>query len=326
MLVDRFNRKINYLRVSLTDRCNLRCIYCMPAEGGKKLMHREILRYEELLRVVRIAVKLGIDKIRLTGGELFVRKGAMEFIKMLASIEGIKDISITSNGVLLSEYLDALWESGIKRLNISLDSLNKEMFKRITRFDYFDRVLEGIERAKNIGFHPIKINTVVMKGINDREILDFGRLAIKEPYHIRFIEYMPVGLDLKNPNYISNSAVKSTLVNNLGPMSPILQGRYDGPAKRYQFHEGKGEIGFISAISNSFCSTCTRLRLTADGKILPCLLSNIEVDIREPLRRGCLDEELIKVFQHAVRIKPKSHPLNLEGNERVHRKMCSIGG
>jgi GTP 3',8-cyclase len=326
MLVDRFNRKINYLRVSLTDRCNLRCIYCMPAEGEKKLMHREILRYEELLRVIRIAVKLGIDKIRLTGGEPFVRKGAVDFIKMLASIEGIKDISITTNGVLLSEYLDDLWQSGIRRLNISIDSLNKKTFKEITRFDYFDQVLEGIEKAKNMGFHPIKINTVVMKGINDREILDFGRLAIKEPYHIRFIEYMPIGLDLKDPNFISNSAVKSTLVDNLGPMSPVLQGRYDGPAKRYHFHEGEGEIGFISAISNSFCSTCNRLRLTADGKILPCLLSNIEADIREPLRKGCLDEELIKVFQYAVSIKPKSHHLNMVGHQMVHRKMCSIGG
>ena len=326
MLVDRFNRKINYLRISLTDRCNLRCMYCMPAEGEKKLMHREILRYEELLRIVRIAVKLGIDKIRLTGGEPFVRKGIENFIPMLTAIDGINDVSVTTNGVLLPEYLDILWASGIKRLNISIDSLNQATFRDITRFDYFDRVLSGIEKARDMGFYPIKLNMVVIKGINDGEILDFGLLAIEQPYHIRFIEYMPIGLDSKNSNFISNSNIKSTLVNNLGPMSPILQGKYDGPAKKFKFLGGKGEIGFISAISSSFCSACNRLRLTADGKILPCLLSNIETDIREPLRKGCLDEEFIKVFQDAVRLKPKSHPLNLEGNQRVHRKMCSIGG
>ena len=326
MLVDRFNRKINYLRISLTDRCNLRCMYCMPVEGEKKLMHREILRYEELLRIVRIAIKLGIDKIRLTGGEPFVRKGFKEFIPMLTALDGIKDVSITTNGVLLSEYLDVLRTSGIKRLNISIDSLNRATFREITRFDYFDHVLRGIEKARDMGFYPIKLNIVVMKGINDGEILDFGRLAIEQPYHIRFIEYMPIGLDSKNPDFISNSGIKNTIVNNLGPMSPVLQGKYDGPAKRFKFHGGKGEVGFISAISSSFCSSCNRLRLTADGKILPCLLSNIETDIREPLRRGCLDEELIKVFQDAVHLKPKSHPMNLEGHQRVHRKMCSIGG
>jgi len=326
VLIDRFDRRINYLRISLTDRCNLRCIYCMPPEGERKLRHRDILRYEELLRIARIAIKLGINKIRLTGGEPLVRKGIQEFIPMLTALNGLDDVSLTTNGVCLKDNLEILKAAGIKRINVSLDSLKRLNFKLITRFDYFNEVWEGIEKARDMGFYPIKINIVIMKGINDNEVLDFARLAIDQPYHIRFIEYMPIGLDSKNPDFISNSGIKNTLVNNLGPMSPVLQGKYDGPAKRFKFHGGKGEIGFISAISSSFCSDCNRLRLTADGKILPCLLSNIETDIREPLRRGCLDEELIKVFQDAVHLKPKSHPMNLEGHQRVHRKMCSIGG
>ena len=326
MLIDRFDRRINYLRISLTDRCNLRCIYCMPPEGERKLRHRDILRYEELLRIARIAIKLGINKIRLTGGEPLVRKGIQEFIPMLMALNGLDDVSLTTNGVCLKDNLEILKAAGIKRINVSLDSLKRLNFKLITRFDYFNEVWEGIEKARDMGFYPIKINIVIMKGINDNEVLDFARLAIDQPYHIRFIEYMPIGLDSKNPDFISNSGIKNTLVNNLGPMLPVLQGKYDGPAKRFKFHGGKGEIGFISAISSSFCSDCNRLRLTADGKILPCLLSNIETDIREPLRRGCLDEELIKVFQDAVHLKPKSHPMNLEGHQRVHRKMCSIGG
>jgi len=326
VLVDRFNRRINYLRISLTDRCNLRCVYCMPTEGDRKLRHKDILRYEEILRIARIGIKLGITKIRLTGGEPLVRKGVQEFIPMLTSLEGLEDVSLTTNGVLLRENLEMLKSAGITRINVSLDSLKRLNFKYITRFDYFNKVWEGIEEARDMGFYPIKLNMVVMKGMNDGEILDFGRLAIEQPYHIRFIEYMPIGLDLKSTNFISNGEIKDTLVNNLGPLLPVVQGKHDGPAKRLKFQGGKGEVGFISAVSDFFCSTCNRLRLTADGKILPCLLSNREVDIKEPLRKGCLDEALIKAFQDAVRLKPKSHLLNLEGHQRVYRKMCSIGG
>jgi GTP 3',8-cyclase len=326
VLIDRFKRRINYLRISLTDRCNLRCIYCMPPEGDRKLRHKDVLRYEEILRIVRIGIKLGITKIRLTGGEPLVRKGVQEFIPMLTSLDGLEDVSLTTNGVLLGENLEILKSAGITRINVSLDSLKRLNFKYITRFDHFNEVWEGIEKARDMGFYPIKLNMVVMKGMNDGEIIDFGRLAIEQPYHIRFIEYMPIGLDLERTNFISNIEIKETLVNNLGPLSPVIQGTYDGPAPRFKFHGGKGEVGFISAISDSFCSSCNRLRLTADGKILPCLLSNIDIDIKEPLRLGCLDEALIKVFQDAVRLKPRSHLLNLEGYKRVYRKMCSIGG
>ena len=326
MLVDRFNRRINYLRISITDRCNLRCIYCVPPFGERKLRHKDILRYEELLRIARIAIKLGITKIRLTGGEPLVRRGVQEFIPMLAALEGLEDVSITTNGVFLKENLGILKTAGIKRLNISIDSLDREKFKRITRFDYFNKVWEGIETARDMGFYPIKLNVVMMKGINDDEVLDFGGLALEQAYHLRFIECMPVGLEENSLAFIPNAEIEKTLIDTFGPLIAISPGLHDGPATRFRFEKGKGEIGFISAISHSFCQECNRLRLTANGIILPCLLSNTEVDIKDPLRRGCLDEELIKVFQDAVHLKPKSHPLNPEGNQRVHRKMCSIGG
>jgi len=326
MLIDRFDRRINYLRISLTDRCNLRCIYCMPPEGERKLRHKEILRYEELLRIARIAIKLGINKIRLTGGEPLVRKGIQEFIPMLTALNGLDDVSLTTNGVYLKDNLEILKAAGIKRINVSLDSLKRLNFKLITRFDYFNEVWEGIEKAKDMGFYPIKINIVIMKGINDNEVLDFARLAIDQPYHIRFIECMPIGLQTNSTAFISNSEIEKAIVDRFGPLIPLSHGQSDGPAARFRFDGGKGEMGFISAISDPFCKDCNRLRLTANGIILPCLLSNTEVDIKDPLRRGCLDEELIKAFQDAVHLKPKSHPLNPEGNQRVHRKMCSIGG
>ena len=326
MLVDRFDRRIEYLRVSITDRCNLRCIYCTPPFGEKKLRHKEILRYEEFLRIVRIAIKLGINKIRLTGGEPLVRKGVQEFIPMLTALKGLDDVSLTTNGIYLKDNLDMLKAAGIKRINVSIDSLNRAKFKRITRFDYLTRVWEGIEKARDMGFYPIKLNVVMMKGMNDDEILNFGSLAIEQPYHIRFIECMPLGPQENNLAFIPNSEIEEALVNRFGPLIPFSSGPNDGPAKRFGFDGGKGEIGFISPISNSFCQDCSRLRLTANGMLLPCLLSNGEANIKDPLRKGCLDEELIEVFLKAVNLKPERHPLSLDNHQNVHRKMCSIGG
>ncbi len=326
MLIDRFNRKINYLRMSLTDRCNLRCVYCMPPFGERKLRHKDILRYEELLRIARIAIKLGITKIRLTGGEPLVRRGVGEFIPALTALEGLEDVSITTNGILLKANLKMLKDAGIRRLNISIDSLDREKFKGITRSDHFEDVWEGIQLAREMGFSPIKLNVVMMKGINDNEVLDFGRLALDEPYHIRFIECMPVGLEANNLAFIPNEAVERALVDAYGPLIPVSRTAHDGPAARVRFESGKGEIGFISAISHSFCQSCNRLRLTANGMLLPCLLSDTEVSIKDPLRRGCLDGELVEVFKKAVRQKPACHPLNRQNHQKVHRKMCSVGG
>ncbi len=326
MLVDGFNRRINYLRISVTDRCNLRCMYCLPPSGERKLKHKDILRYEELLRIVRIAIKLGINKVRLTGGEPFVRKGIGEFIPMLTSMEGLDDVSLTTNGVYLKDNLDTLKAAGIKRINVSIDSLKRLNFKLITRYDSFTKVWEGIEKARDMGFSPVKLNVVVMKGINDNEVLDFGRLAIEHPYHIRFIECMPIGLRANTVAFTPNAEVEKALRGKFGPLVPVSPGENDGPARRFRFEGGRGEIGFISPISHSFCQDCNRVRLTANGMILPCLLSDREVSIKDPLRRGCLDDELIQVFRKAVNLKPQSHPLNLDNHPRIQRKMCSIGG
>jgi cyclic pyranopterin phosphate synthase len=326
VLVDGFGRKINYLRMSVTDKCNLRCIYCMPPFGQRKLKHKDILRYEELLRIARIAITLGITKIRLTGGEPLVRKGVHEFIPMLTALKGLTDVSITTNGVLLKQNLQMLKAAGITRLNISIDSLDRRKFEKITRFDHLDKVWEGIASARDMGFHPIKLNVVMMKGVNDDEILDFGRLALEQPYHLRFIECMPIGLETNNLAFIANQEVEKALVDAYGPLIPVSRGPYDGPAERFRFEQGTGEIGFVSAISHSFCHDCNRLRLTANGMLLPCLLSDMEVSIKDPLRRGCLDGELIEVFRKAVRLKPACHPLNGQNNQKVHRKMCSVGG
>ena len=225
MLVDRFDRKISYLRISITDRCNLRCIYCIPPEGERKLRHKEILRYEELLRIVRIGIKLGIKKIRLTGGEPLIRKGVQEFIPMLAALKGINDISLTTNGVYLRDNLEMLKAAGIKRINVSLDSLKRLNFKLITQFDYFNEVWEGIEKARDMGFYPIKLNVVIMKGINDNEVLDFGRLAIEQPYHIRFIECMPIGFESNSMAFIPNSEIEKTLIDTFGPLIPVVPGQ-----------------------------------------------------------------------------------------------------
>ncbi len=326
MLVDRFNRNINYLRISVTDRCNLRCIYCTPPTGEKKLSHRKILRYEEILRITRIAVKLGITKLRITGGEPFVRRDIHYLIKMLASIEGLKDLSLTTNGVLLSENLEKLRHWGIKRINVSLDSLDRDKYQKITGLDYLDRVWRGIENARDMGFRPIKLNVVAMKGINDDEFLDFGRLAIEQPFHVRFIEFMPIGSGGNNLKFIPCSEIKKILTDKYGPLLPVRVEKGGGPSRRFRFREGKGEIGFISAISRPFCRQCNRLRITANGKILPCLLSGDELDIKGLLRTGCLDEEITGLLIKAVNQKPEGHTLRPESENRVLRKMCSIGG
>jgi cyclic pyranopterin phosphate synthase len=326
ILIDTFNRGINYLRISITDRCNLRCIYCMPPFGERKLRHKDILRYEEVLRIARIAIKLGVTKIRLTGGEPLIRKGVQEFIPMLTALRGLEDVSITTNGVLLKGNLGMLKAAGIKRLNISIDSLKREKFKQITRFDHFKEVWDGIEKARDMGFSPIKLNVVMMKGVNEDEVLDFGRLALEQPYHLRFIECMPIGLQANSLTFIPNSKTRDALVDAFGPLIPVSPGPHDGPAQRFRFDGGKGEIGFISAISHSFCDYCNRLRLTANGMLLPCLLSNAEVSIKDPIRRGCLDDALIEAFQRAVNLKPRCHSLDLDDQQKVHRKMCSVGG
>lgn len=328
MLLDSYKRRLNYLRISLTDRCNLRCVYCMPEKGVPKIFHEDILTYEELLRLARLSIRLGIEKIRLTGGEPLVRKNLIDFISTLKTIAGIQDISMTTNGVLLADQAQALWQAGIKRINVSLDTLNREKFSRITRFDFYDQVWEGIQEAERIGFSPIKINVVAMRGINDDEILSFGRLSLEKPYHIRFIEFMPLGEEngWKAERFISSEDTLQKL-QTLGPLYPVNGRGLDGPAKRMAFAGAKGEIGLISPISEHFCPSCNRLRLTAEGLLRVCIFSDRETDLRTPLRQGASDEQLEAVIQEAILQKPKEHPVQLGPLPRkCQRQMSKIGG
>jgi len=322
------NRVINYLRISITDRCNLRCMYCMPEDGIDFIPHENIMRYEEILHIVRLSVQKGIRKIRLTGGEPLVRKGLLGFLRQLNDIEGLKEITLTTNGVLLKELAAGIKECGVKRLNISLDSLKKERFAYITGRDMFDQVWAGIEEAERLGFDPIKINIVAMKGVNDDEIKDFARLTMTKPYHVRFIEHMPVGEDngWKAENFISVLEIYN-IIETIGKLHQITtRTLLDGPAQRFKLEGAKGEIGLIGALSNHFCAICNRLRLTADGHIRGCLFSDEETDIKTPLRNNEGDEKILSLIDTAIRNKPLQHNLNVSGIRSCARRMSSIGG
>jgi cyclic pyranopterin phosphate synthase len=325
-LNDRYNRHINYLRVSVTDRCNLNCIYCRPAGTMPKFSHDDILRYEEQVRIIRIFSQLGLSKIRITGGEPLVRKGLIGFLGQVSSIPGITDFSLTTNGVLLSQHLDDIKACGIRRLNISLDTLDREKFKKITGHDRVDLVWNAILQAHAMGFYPIKINVVALRGINEDEITKLAELTFSFPFHVRFIEQMPIGnasLDARKPLLADDLRA---ILSGLGPMVPLNNSKFDGPAKRYKIEKALGEIGIISPISHHFCETCNRLRLTANGRLRPCLLSDYSEDLKGPLRAGCSDEDLIAVIFRCLKNKPSNHRI-LSGNRgTVLSQMSSIGG
>jgi cyclic pyranopterin phosphate synthase len=326
-LLDNNHRIINYLRLSVTDRCNLRCIYCMPAEGVKFNPHHEILTYEEMLRIVRLCVQRGIRKVRLTGGEPLVRKGIISFIEKLCLIGGLEEITLTTNGVLLKDFAHPLRESGIRRINVSMDTLRLERFRQITRRDYFDRVWEGIEEAESTGFEQIKINVVAIRGVNDDEILDFARLVYKKPYHVRFIELMPVGEKnaWTNEKFVTIEEIFQQ-IQSLGPIRRVDSGPLDGPALRYTLEGAKGEIGLIGALSHHFCETCNRLRLTADGHLRGCIFSDNETDIKTPLRQDRGDNHLLELITETILNKPKDHGLDIYNPRKCVRSMNSIGG
>jgi cyclic pyranopterin phosphate synthase len=325
-LEDRFSRRLNYLRISVTDRCNLRCIYCVPRETLPHLTHADILRYEEILRIVRVGVSLGIDKIRITGGEPLVRKGLMAFLDQLQVIEGIREVNLTTNAVLMGPFLKPLRAAGIRRLNISLDTLRRERFARLAGQDCFDQVWSNIRQALEIGFAPLKINVVAMQGINDDEFADIAALTREWPLHIRFIEYMPMGNPcLPQDPFVSNEEVRRRIAP-LGKLAPIARGASDGPAERFRLAGAVGEIGFISPRTHHFCGDCNRLRLTASGHLRPCLLSDHELDIKTPLRQGADDAELTTIFIQAAQSKPSHHQLNRPRAKTVCTQMNTIGG
>jgi cyclic pyranopterin phosphate synthase len=299
----------------------------MPEEGIPLISHGAILTYEEILRIVRVFAAEGISKVRLTGGEPLVRKGIVDFISRLSQIEEIKDLSLTTNGILLKEYARDLKRAGLKRINVSLDSLTKERFFQITRRDEYERVWNGIEEALRVGFSPIKINMVAIKGLNDDEIESFARLTLHLPLTVRFIEYMPSGNgeEWKESDILTIPRIKDRL-ERVGPLTPVPPDQWDGPSKRFKIEGAIGEIGLIGAVSSHFCSDCNRLRLTPDGKIRTCLFSDEEIDVREILRKGGSDQNLKERLLDALRAKPERHHINTHQFKKCQRNMSAIGG
>ena len=324
MLMDNFSRVISYLRVSITDRCNLRCRYC--TEGVFPFIpHPEILRYEEIIRFVRIAASLGVHKVRLTGGEPLQRKGLAFLIREINAIEGIDDIGLTTNGVGLADAVEELRDAGLRRVNISLDSLSPERFSFITGVDAFAKVLGSIEKAKEAGLHPVKINTVIIKGFNDDEVLDFAEFARKQEVQVRFIEFMPFGEKaLWDSSKILNSAYLEDLIRRVHVLRPSPNS-HKGPAKMFLINGSQGQVGFISPMSSHICHECNRIRVTPDGKIKPCLFSETEYDVKALLRGGASDEQLVEFLRNVVREKPEK---KLEGGtiRKCQRSMRNIGG
>ena len=326
-LIDKYSRKLNYLRLSITDRCNLRCAYCVPHTPVRKFLHSEILRYEEILRIVRVLTGLGIRKVRVTGGEPLVRKGVYDFMTELCRVEGLEEVSLTTNAVLLEQNIEAIHAAGISRINVSLDTLNPEKYKKITGVDMLPRVMRGLAAARERGLSPIKINAVAMRGVNDDEIEELARLSLTQPYHVRFIEYMPIGNRKADSgdNPLLAPEIQERL-GRVGKLIPVERGGNDGPAQRFRYEGAAGEVGLIRPMSHHFCSTCNRLRLTANGQLRTCLLSDRQEDIKGPLRSGASDAELADLIVAAARLKPLEHHVAISGPSEVSSQMSSIGG
>lgn len=321
---DAVGREINYLRISVTDRCNFRCLYCMPEKGVEPKSHSDILRFEEMVEFVRAVAPLGITRIRVTGGEPLVRKGIPSFIRELRNINGIRDISITTNGSLLAPIAADLKDAGLDRVNISLDTLKPERFRKITRCGRLSDVLRGIECALETGLVPVKLNCVMVRGFNDDEIGDFIELTRSYPIYIRFIELMPLGeKGWSQGKYISAEEIKSSIKERLMPTGAPAGA---GPAVYYRVPGAVGAVGFITPISRHFCDACNRVRLTADGKLKPCLESDLEIDIKKALREKKGEEELRSLFREAIMKKPVCHHMMPEEKSAHRRHMWQIGG
>ncbi len=327
-LIDIHKRRIDYLRISITDRCNLSCVYCKPRSETKMLSHVDILTYEEILRLVSIAVPLGISRVRVTGGEPLARRDVIDFLAALKRVAGLDDISLTTNGVFLANMAEDLARSGMPRLNVSLDSLDPKKFLQITGSDSWDAVWRGINRAEELGFSPLKLNVVPVRGLNDDEIAAFARLTLERRFHVRFIEFMPIGSKDRwsRDSCVPSEEVRSIIEREFGTLVPVASGSSGGPSSNFAVPGAQGIIGFISPITRHFCESCRRLRLTADGKIRPCLLSDTEIDIKSPLRNGCDDKELERLLKLSLEIKPARHYINETSGNYFQRTMSKIGG
>ncbi len=326
MLVDSYGRAIRNLRVAITDRCNFRCIYCMP-ENPHWLPRPEILTLEEIERLARIAIGLGVEKVRVTGGEPTARRDLPVLVEKLARIPGLKDLSLTTNGLLLQKLAKPLWDAGLRRINVSLDTLQGEKFRHIARKDAFPEVWAGIEEAERVGFRPLKINMVVMRGVNDDEVIEFAKLARTRPWKIRYIEFMPLDGDgIWSRDKVFTAQGILDLIATIAPLERVSEGLLSDPARIFRFRDGVGDIGIIASVSEPFCFACDRIRITPEGKLRTCLFSLTETDLKSPMRLGASDEEIGAMIREGVRHKEAGHGINDPKFVKPQRAMYSIGG
>jgi len=312
-MIDQFGRRVEYVRVSVTDKCNLRCVYCMPLDGLDWLKRESLLSYEEIASVLRTMAGMGLEKVRITGGEPLVRKDLPELVRLVAEIPGIVDISLSTNAVLLGDQAQALRDAGISRVNVSLDSLQEERVDAIARRPgSFGRIMEGLEAAEAVGFDPIKINVVLIGGQNDDEIEDFALITRDRPWHVRFIELMPTGsnLELSTDNFVSCQEALAR-IRRMGSIEPVDGPAGNGPATYFRFPGAAGTVGVITPMSHNYCDRCNRMRLTADGQLRPCLFGSIQTNLRDPLRSGA---DLVPLIEETLRIKPERHYL-IQGSD-----------
>ena len=349
-LVDRFGRLHNNLRISVTDRCNIRCFYCMPADTVEFMPKSHLLTFEEIERIVKVGTRLGIDRVRLTGGEPLVRRDLNVLVRQLAALPGIRDIGLTTNGILLEEQAQLLKDAGLRRLNVSLDALDPEIFKAVTRREGYERVLAGIAAARKAGFSPIKLNAVSVRGLTENQIVPFGRLARETETVVRFIEFMPLDADgqWQRDKVLFAHEIIEILEAEFGPMRPVSPGQpvppkandasavallpvlgsvaTQAPSQDYEFTDGRGRIGLIASVSQPFCASCNRFRLTADGKFRNCLFSHEETDVKTTMRSGCTDEAIAELMLECIAAKNEGHEINTANFVQPDRPMHSIGG
>lgn len=327
-LVDTFSRIHDNLRISVTDRCNIRCFYCMPEDGVEYVAREEILSFEEIERFVRVAVSLGVTKLRITGGEPLVRKDLPVLIRKLAALPGIKDLALTTNGVLLARHAQALYDAGLRRLNVHLDTLDRERFQRITRRDELHRVLEGLDEASRVGFGRTKINAVAVKNLVEPDIVPLVRFGRERGYEVRFIEFMPLDAQglWSRKEVLSASEIIETLSREISPLIEIPDRDPRAPATEYRFADGIGTVGFVASVTRPFCLNCNRIRLTSDGKLRYCLFAIEETDVKDLLRSGAPDEEIAATIRATVQKKWIGHEINSTKFVAPPRPMYAIGG
>jgi cyclic pyranopterin phosphate synthase len=327
-LRDTYGRLHNNLRVSVTDRCNIRCYFCMPEHDVQFVPREQILRFEEIARFVRIAAGLGITKVRLTGGEPLMRKGLDQLIRMVRSIDGIQDVALTTNGILLAEQAEALYAAGLRRLNVHLDTLDAGRFQHIARYDGLARVLDGVAAAKRLGFGPIKINAVTVKGLTEPDFVPLARFGREQGFEVRFIEFMPLDAQglWDRSRVITAAEIVDLLSREIAPLEAVPEDHPRAPATEYRYADGVGRVGFIASVSRPFCENCNRVRLTADGKLRYCLFAIEETDILGALRGGATDQEIAATLRATVWKKWEGHEINTARFAAPSRPMYSIGG